>query len=118
MKTQTDLNKKEKEKIINQWNNSGFSTSLDLYSFQPVRDYFSSLITNNKDETAEDNWYEKWFIDKHLKNKIPIENCLTLCCGNGERDRRFAKMGFFQHCLGLDVSPQAIENAKKKSFIV
>jgi ubiquinone/menaquinone biosynthesis C-methylase UbiE len=115
MKKNINLNKEEKEKVINQWNNSEFSTSLDLYSFQPVRDYFSSLITNNKDETAEDNWFEKWFIDKHLKDKIPIENCLTLCCGHGERDRRLAKMGVFQHCLGLDVNPQAIENAKKNA---
>jgi len=113
MKKNINLNKEEKEKIINQWNNSGFSNSLDLYSFQPARDYFSSLVTNNKDENVDSNWFEKWFIDTYLKNKIPVKNCLTLCCGHGERDRRLARMGVFQHCLGLDISPQAIENAKK-----
>lgn len=41
-----------------------------------------------------------------------MANCLTLCCGHGERDRRLAKMGVFKNCLGLDISPGAIEACK------
>lgn len=93
MDTNINFNKKETSKIISEWNHSHFSTELDLYSFQPVRDYFLSCVSNNKEKFANENWFENWFINTYLKDKIPVANCLTLCSGHGERDRRLAKTG-------------------------
>ena len=112
MKNKTIFSESENSKIISGWNHSHFSEELDLYTFQPVKNYFYRCVSGDEEGIAKENWFEDWLIKTYLKDKIPVANCLTLCCGHGERDRRLAKMGVFKNCLGLDISPGAIEACK------
>ena len=112
MKNNTIFSESENSKIMSGWNHSHFSKELDLYTFQPVKNYFYRCVSGDKEGIAKENWFEDWLIKSYLKDKIPVANCLTLCCGHGERDRRLAKMGVFKNCLGLDISPGAIEACK------
>ncbi|MDA7657055.1 class I SAM-dependent methyltransferase, partial [bacterium] len=107
-----NFSESQNKKIISGWNNSHFSQELDLYTFQPVLNYFYRCVSGDEQGIAKENWFENWLIETYLKDKVPVENCLTLCCGHGERDRRLAKMGVFKNCLGLDLSPGAIEACK------
>jgi SAM-dependent methyltransferase len=113
----TTFSKSENSKIIRSWSTSYFSKELDLYTFKPACNYFYRCVSGDEEGIAEENWFENWLIKTYLKDKIPVAECLTLCCGHGERDRRLSKMGFFENCLGLDISPEAIESCRKNAFI-
>ncbi|MDC0321705.1 methyltransferase domain-containing protein [Akkermansiaceae bacterium] len=112
MKNNITFSESENSKIVSGWNHSHFSKGLDLYTFQPVKNYFYRCVSGDEEGIAKENWFEDWLIKTYLKDKIPVANCLTLCCGHGERDRRLAKMEVFENCLGLDISPGAIEACK------
>jgi SAM-dependent methyltransferase len=90
-------------------------SSIDLYSFIPIRRYFQKLVTGTENENPTDDWLEKWFKNKYLSDKAPVDLCLSLCCGHGSRDRRLNKLGIFKECIGMDVSIAAIESAKQQS---
>ncbi len=106
----TKLNSINKKKVANFWGKAIVDNPLDVYSFQPTRDYFASLVTGQNLNNDED-WFEVWFKNVYLKERIPVENCLSLCCGHGHRDRRIARLGYFKNCLSLDISQDAINHA-------
>lgn len=107
---------KTNEKVAKFWGRSVIDSPLDIYSFQPTRDYFSNLVTGKNDHNVEDQWFELWFKTTYLKEKAPVKNCLSLCSGHGDRDRRIAKLGFFKNCLSLDISEDAIKNASQAAL--
>jgi len=108
--------KKNNKKVSVFWSKTHSSSNIDIYSFLPTRKYFSSLVTKNEGLERED-WLELWFKESYLNNLVPVENCLSLCCGHGERDLRIAKLGYFKNLLSLDVSEGAIIKAKKNANI-
>jgi hypothetical protein len=62
------------------------------------------MWTGNPDARAGDGWVEKWAIKEFLHDRIPFENCLSLCCGFGFKDRRMARLGMVKHCTSRDNS--------------
>jgi SAM-dependent methyltransferase len=107
--------KENNKKVSDFWSKSHSSSNIDIYSFLPTRKYFSSLVTKKEGLERED-WLELWFKESYLNNIAPVENCLSLCCGHGERDVRIAKLGYFKNLLSLDVSEGAIIKAKKNAI--
>ena len=110
------LGNNDKKKVLNQWSQISEKPKLDIYSFPPARDYFFRMVSKTSDVSLGGNWFEAWFIKNYLKDAVPVKKCLSLCCGQGQRDRRLAKMGVFQHCLGLDISSVIVEYAKKAAI--
>jgi SAM-dependent methyltransferase len=85
-----------------------------FYFFPPVRDYLFSCITGRVEKTESD-WCERWVIETYLRNRVPVPECLSLCCGFGHVERRLAALGVFLHCTGIDISPGAIESARERA---
>ena len=48
----------------------------------------------------------------HLAGRTPVPRALSLCCGDGTVERDLAARGILTHCLGLDLSPGAIQRAQ------
>jgi ubiquinone/menaquinone biosynthesis C-methylase UbiE len=109
----TDLN--DLKKISDFWGVQRPPSAVDLYSFPPIRSYFYNLVTNEVGSLPGDDWLERWFRDKYFQAHFPVDSCLSLCCGHGERDRRLNDLKIFKKCYGIDVSKAAIENAKKQA---
>jgi hypothetical protein len=96
-------------------------SSIDLYSFIPIRRYFQKLVTGTENENPTDDWLEKWFKNKYLSDKAPVDLCLSLCCGHGSRDRRLNKLGIFKECIGImnelfNHTPDGVEIVKNTQF--
>jgi ubiquinone/menaquinone biosynthesis C-methylase UbiE len=103
------------KKVAEFWSNHHYSTDNDIYNFLPARKYFSNLVTLESSNNETKDWLEIWFRNKYLNGKFPVENCLSLCCGHGERDIRIAELGYFKNCLSLDISEGALNIAKKNA---
>jgi len=48
----------------------------------------------------------------HLAGRVPVPQCLSLCCGEGRIERALAAQGMFEQCVAYDVSPGALERAR------
>ena len=86
----------------------------NFYCFPPIRTRSCQLIFNESDATSRD-WCEYWTVEKYLKNSIPLEKCLSICCGFGEVERTLAKLNVAKKFVGTDIAPGAIEEAKKRA---
>lgn len=85
-----------------------------FYCFPPIRSHSCKLIFNEFDASRRD-WCEYWTVEKYLKDKIPFENALSICCGFGQIERILAKLGVAKKITGTDIAPGAIEGARKKA---
>ncbi|MBA2688671.1 MAG: class I SAM-dependent methyltransferase [Gemmatimonadaceae bacterium] len=72
------------------------------------------LIFGEKDASRTD-WCEFWTVEKYLKDQIPFENALSICCGFGEVDRSLARLGVAGKFTGTDIAAGAIEKAREKA---
>jgi SAM-dependent methyltransferase len=110
------MNNKDAIKITQHW--GGASPDPDLpncfYTFPPIRDYLFNCISGKVEKTGR-GWCERWTVETYLSDKIPVAECLSLCCGFGEAERVLADLGVFLHCTGIDLSPGAIEGARARA---
>ncbi len=98
------------------WGNVPPEYLLSFYGFPPLREYFLECVSKQRMEQtgpADRNWAEKWTIETYLKDRVPVEECLSLCCGFGEIERILADMNTFVHCTAMDLSEGAIQGARK-----
>jgi len=67
----------------------------------------------------EVNWV-RYSVEKHLAGLLPLERCLILAWGEGQLERRLARMGVFQACDAYYVSlcdlAEARESAARDGF--
>jgi SAM-dependent methyltransferase len=90
--------------------------SENFYGFPALRGYFYSCITGEtSSRPLERDWFEEWTVDTFLKDVVPVEECLSLCCGFGEIERILARRGVFKRCTGIDIAERALEEAKKRA---
>lgn len=85
----------------------------DIYNFAPARNYFYNQVNGSSGMIAGVDWFEAWFLERYIKDTAPVDRCLSLCCGDGARDRRIARLGFFNNCLSIDISEGAIRKAEQ-----
>lgn len=102
----------EKQKVATRWGESAPGSEVNFYNFGPVMDYMLQCVSDDPDAQAGDGWVEKWAIKEFLDDRIPLDNCLSLCCGFGFKDRRLARLGMFKHCTAIDISEGAIREAR------
>lgn len=86
----------------------------NFFTFGPTRNYLQRCVTG-RDGHASEDWWERWVVETFLADKLPLPECLSLCCGFGDRDRRLARMGVFTHCTGIDLSEGAITHARRRA---
>jgi len=86
----------------------------NFYCFSPIRTHSCKLIFGEYDASRTD-WCEYWTVQKYLKNHIPFDKCLSLCCGTGEIERTLAKLNVANKITGIDIAPGAIEKAKQRA---
>ncbi len=57
--------------------------------------------------------YTTYSLSKYFNDKLPLQHCLSLGCGDGSLERSLASQRAFLHCDAYDVSKGSIEIAKK-----
>lgn len=87
----------------------------NFYAFPPIRSRSSKLIFDEFDASRRD-WCEYWTVEKFLKDKMPFENCLSICCGFGNVERVLARLNVAKKIFGTDIAPGAVEKAKNKAL--
>jgi 2-polyprenyl-3-methyl-5-hydroxy-6-metoxy-1,4-benzoquinol methylase len=55
----------------------------------------------------------QYFIHRYVQERMPVERALTLGCGNGELERGLSQYNFAKAHEGVDLSDDAIRNAKE-----
>jgi ubiquinone/menaquinone biosynthesis C-methylase UbiE len=99
---------KESERVKAKWNDE-VSTG-DFWVIPLVRKRWNLLSTG--DEKVE---YEDYFVAKYLTSKQDLK-LLSVGCGTGSRERKFAQKNVFKEITGIDVAKNAVEKAKKLSL--
>jgi SAM-dependent methyltransferase len=112
MTTHKKFTPEENQRVSEFWAKS-HSSKPDIYNFAPARNYFYNQVNGSKGLMAGPDWFEEWFLKHYLKDKAPVNKCLSLCSGDGARDRRIARLGFFTSCLSIDISGGAIRKAEQ-----
>lgn len=49
----------------------------------------------------------------HLAARLPVESCLSLCCGTGELERELRERGIVRNCLGVDIAAGCVARARE-----
>lgn len=87
-----------------------------FYGFPPLRNYlYESVTGETHNGPLPRDWLERWTVENVLGPKIPVDRCLSLCCGFGEVERILARLGAFEHCLGVDLAAEALDAARRKA---
>jgi SAM-dependent methyltransferase len=106
------LNQSEKNKIIERWRQKNKIVN-DFYSFEPARKYMLTCLSGNESEQIDNDWMERWRIETYLSDRMPVERCLSICCGFGFKERILSKFNVFSHCTAIDLSEKAIREARR-----
>lgn len=105
----------DKTIVEGHWSKNDCSASeKNFYCFPPLRKRACKLIFGENDAGRKD-WCEYWTIEKYLKNEIPFNKCLSICCGFGEVERVLSKLGLAKKIIGIDIAPGAIDFARKQA---
>lgn len=86
----------------------------NFYCFPPIRARSCKLIFGEYDASRR-NWCEYWTVEKYLKDKIPFDKCLSICCGTGPIERTLSRLNLAKKIVGTDIAPGAIEKAKQRA---
>ncbi|MGA2162785.1 MAG: class I SAM-dependent methyltransferase [Methanoregula sp.] len=89
-------------------------TEKNFYSFPPIRSRSSNLIFKESDAIRRD-WCEYWTVEKYLKDQIPFDKVLSICCGFGHVERVLSKLNIGKIIIGTDIALGAIEKAIKRA---
>jgi len=82
--------------------------SRSFFGFPPLLRYTQELIGGDPDRDCY-----QWTVDTYLSERLPVPRALSLACGHGHVERLLAERGVFRECLGLDLAPGAIEQARR-----
>jgi ubiquinone/menaquinone biosynthesis C-methylase UbiE len=85
-----------------------------FYLFPPIKSRSCQMIFNETDVSRSD-WCEYWTVEKILKDYIPFNNALSICCGFGSIERSLSKLNVSKKIFGVDISDGAIKVAKEKA---
>ena len=108
------LKKFEKHIIKERWSQED-KIGNDFYSFKPVKKYMLTCLSGNGSGKIEidNDWMERWRIDSYLADRMPVDRCLSICCGFGFKERILSRLNVFSHCTAIDLSEKAIQEARR-----
>ena len=105
---------KEIKLVADFWSRTDCSASeKNFYCFPPIRVRSCKSVFGEADSRPD--WCEYWTVEKYLKDRMPFSEALSLCCGFGEVERFMERFKVATSITGLDISPGAIEEAKKRA---
>lgn len=108
-------NEYKTEIVEKHWSKTdGSASERNFYCFPPIRERSCRLIFNEHDAGRRD-WCEYWTVEKYFKDRIPVEKCLSICCGFGEVERILSRLNVARKIIGTDIAPGAIDQARKKA---
>jgi 2-polyprenyl-3-methyl-5-hydroxy-6-metoxy-1,4-benzoquinol methylase len=61
---------------------------------------------------AGKNWIV-YTLERHFAGRLPLQQCLSLGCGEGGLERELASLGAFVHCDACDIAEGSIQNARQ-----
>lgn len=106
----------EKSIVEQYWSVNDCSASdKNFYCFPAIRNRSCQLIFDETDSSSRD-WCEFWTVEKYLKQIIPVNKLLSICCGFGEVERTLSRLGVARNIVGIDIAPGAIEKAKERAL--
>jgi ubiquinone/menaquinone biosynthesis C-methylase UbiE len=102
--------------VVNEhWSKNDCSASdKNFYCFPAIRSRSSKLLFDEYDARRTD-WCEYWTIEKYLKDKIPFDKCLSICCGFGSVERTLSKLCIAKQIIGTDTAAGAIREAEARA---
>jgi SAM-dependent methyltransferase len=117
----SEISSREKQKVARRWDKVIKESRLHFYTFGPTKDYVLQCLSGDRNAKADrPDWLEDWLVRTFLGERIPVDECLSLCSTAGMRERHLAGLGVFKHCTGIDISEQAVgqarENARKAGY--
>ena len=95
----------KQSRTISKWNTETISS--DFWVIPEIRRRWNKLCTGNPDLE-----YEDYVVTRYLSGKEKLK-MLSIGCGTGARERKFAKYPHFELIEGIDMAPALIEEAKK-----
>ncbi len=100
------------------WGETVHELELSFYGFPPLRPYFyRSMTGENPAGPLGRDWFERWAVGTFLGDQVPVDRCLSLCCGFGDIERILARLGAFRSCVGVDLVGPAIEAAREAAAV-
>jgi len=94
-------------RIKSKWNEYGHSS--DFWIIPEIRERWNLKATG--DSNLE---YEDYFVSKYLKGKRDLR-LLSVGCGSGLRERKFAKHPEFSIIQGTDIADKIVEEARREA---
>jgi len=105
--------------VASKWSQFEPDTARSFFGFGPLRAYLietaygPALAARHKDNRY---WAEDILVSTLLRGRR-IRKVLSLCCGFGEVERRIvARLPAVEMCLGVDLAPGAIEEARARAL--
>ena len=74
-----------------------------------IKEYWNKIITENPHQE-----YADYVVEKYLKNETNLK-MLSLGCGDGNHEIKFAKHSNFSDIKGIDLAPKLIEEANRNA---
>lgn len=87
-----------------------YQSSSDFWIIPQLKLHWNFLISGNLNVG-----YEEYVTQKYLLNKNNLA-LLSIGCGEGRHERNFAVSGKFSSIIGVDISKERIERAKRYAF--
>lgn len=99
------FNLTKNKRISTKWNQ--YQSSSDFWIIPQLQQHWNKLISG-----SSEIGYEAYIIDKYLINKTNL-SLLSIGCGEGKHERNFAVSTKFSKIIGVDISNERVERAKK-----
>lgn len=102
------------QRTAEHWGRQPVEEEKTFFGFPPLQPYLAESITGDA-RIAEwgKDWLTEWTVQTFFPDRIPVKECLVLCCGFGELERTLGQRGYFEHCLAIDLSEGAIREARR-----
>lgn len=97
-----------KDRVSSKWD--AFTSQSDFWIIPEIKKSWNFKISG--DENLQ---YEDYVLQKYLWNKSGL-NLLAIGCGEGRHERNFLKNNVFKNVVGVDISQESINNAKKEAL--
>ena len=102
------FNLTKNKRVSAKWNQ--YQSSSDFWIIPSLQQYWNNLISGNPEVS-----YESYVVQKYFHNKTNL-SLLSIGCGEGKHERKFAVSGLFSKVIGVDISNERIERAKQTAL--
>jgi SAM-dependent methyltransferase len=101
--------------VAEHWGKAEPEIGRDFYTFPPLVERYMEQVIGERRAYSE-MWLEDWACDLIQSDlgRRP-SRVISLCCGFGALERYLAERRFFDSCTAYDLSPGAIEQARRQA---